>query len=52
MLECHTSKIERGGTYVSGIGFALDDIKNGDVAALFAWICRHHPVLWLQKGGA
>src|SRR3954465_10315342 len=35
--------------YIRGIGFALDDVEDGDVAALLAWICRNHPILRLQQ---
>jgi hypothetical protein len=35
--------------YVGGIGFALDNVKDRDIAALFRGCCRDHPVLGLQE---
>lgn len=34
---------------VLSIDFALDNVENGDIAALLAWIGRDHAVLWLEK---
>lgn len=35
--------------HISWINLALNDIKNGDVATLLAWICGDHAVLGLEE---
>ena len=35
--------------YIRGICLALDNVKDGDVAALFAGLNRNHAILWLQQ---
>ena len=36
-------------TYICRVGFSLDDVEDGDVAALLARVGADHPVLWLQQ---
>ena len=36
-------------TYICRVGFSLNDIENGDVAALLARVGANHPILWLKQ---